>query len=78
MRIVAKYAYNSSAQRVTSSTGNNRNGVAYGEHKTTNSEENSLEKINAPQLSAQEHCSLSIKQAQNYIRNFLSADTYLF
>jgi hypothetical protein len=65
-------AYNSSAQRATSSTGNNRNGVAYGEHKTTDSEENPPEKMNALQSAAQEHCSLSIKQAQNCIRNFLS------
>jgi hypothetical protein len=63
-------AYNSSAQRATSSTGNNRNGVAYGQRKTTDSEENPPEKMNALQSSAQEHYFLSIKQAQNCIRKF--------
>ncbi len=72
----AANAYNSSAQRATSSTGNNRNAVDYGERETTDSEENPPEKMNAP---AQEHCCLSIKQAQNLYKKMLEIkDTYLF
>jgi hypothetical protein len=71
-------AHNSSVQRATSSTGDNKNGVAYGERKTTDSEENPPEKMNALQSSAQEHYFLSIKQAQNCIENFLGKGTYLF
>jgi hypothetical protein len=75
----APNAYNSSAQRATSSTGNNRNAVGYGEHETTDSEENPPEKLNALQSLAQEHCSLSIKQAQkSYKKMLASKDTHLF